>query len=33
MSLVFSLLLLLFVVVSPKGIAGLTLRRGARGGR
>ena len=33
MSLVFSLLLLLFVVVSPKGIAGLALRRGARGGQ
>lgn len=33
MSLVFSLLLLLFVVVSPQGIAGLTLRRRARGSR
>jgi branched-chain amino acid transport system permease protein len=33
MSLVFSLLLLLFVVVSPQGIAGLTFRRGARGSR
>ena len=33
MSLVFSVLLLLFVVVSPQGIAGLTFRRRARGGR
>ena len=33
MSLVFSLLLLVFVVVSPQGIAGLSFRRGAKGAR